>query len=95
MLEGDMEDLFLEAKKARDDGWPDSEWVFNRQGNAGQDIRGSWRIACIAAGVPELNFHDLRRTAGRNMRRTVVPQVNTNEDQRTQDGFDGKTLQYS
>jgi integrase len=40
-----------------------------------KDIRGSWRIACIAAGVPELNFHDLRRTAVRNMRRAGVPQV--------------------
>ena len=75
ILEGDMEDLLLEAKKARDDGWPDSEWVFNRQGTQVKDIRGSWRIACIAAGVSELNFHDLRRTAVRNMRRAGVPQV--------------------
>jgi hypothetical protein len=29
------------------------------------------------------------------MRRTGVAQVNTNEDQRTQDEFDGKTLQYN
>jgi integrase len=75
ILEGDMEDLLLEAKKARDDAWPNSEWVFNRQGKQVKDIRGSWRLACIATGVPELNFHDLRRTAVRNMRRAGVPQV--------------------
>lgn len=57
ILEGDMEDLLLEAKKARDDAWPNSEWVFNRQGTQAKDIRGSWRLACLAAasGLPQFD----------------------------------------
>jgi integrase len=55
--------------------WPDSPWVFNRHGRQIKDFRISWEDACKKAGVPNLNFHDLRRTAVRNMRRAGVPQV--------------------
>ncbi len=75
ILRGDMYDLLLAAKKERDQKWPSSPWVFNRQGKPIRDFRGGWERACIAAGVPDLNFHDLRRTAVRNMRRAGVPQV--------------------
>jgi integrase len=75
LLDGDMRDLLVAARKERDEQWPDSPWVFNRQGEPIKDFRGSWEAACKAAGVPELTFHDLRRTAVRNMRRAGVPQV--------------------
>jgi len=75
IVDGDMRDLLLASKKERDDSWPDSPWVFNRGGQQIKDFRGGWVNACKEAGVPDLNFHDLRRTAVRNMRRDGVPQV--------------------
>jgi hypothetical protein len=86
-------DLFLEAKKARDDGWPDSEWVFNRQGTQVKDIRGSWRLP---ASPPAFPISIFTTCAERRAEICAGPGIsgNTNEDQRIQDGFDGKTLQY-
>jgi integrase len=49
--------------------------VFHRDGVPIKEFRFTWRKACAAAGVPDLKFHDLRRTAVRNMRRSGVPQV--------------------
>ena len=75
ILDGDMRDLLLQAKRDRDRDWPESPWVFSRSGRQIKDFRGAWEDACQKAGVPDLNFHDLRRTAVRNMRRAGVPQV--------------------
>jgi integrase len=75
ILEGDMRRLLVEAKRDRDANHPACVWVFNRGGEPIRDFRASWEAACKRAGVPELNFHDLRRTAVRNMRRAGVPQV--------------------
>jgi integrase len=47
--------------------------VFTREdGKPVRDFRGSWVNACEAAKVPGLLFHDLRRTAARNLRRAGV-----------------------
>ena len=47
-------------------------WVFHRHGKQLSDIYTAWRRACRRAGVPELLFHDLRRSAVRNMERAGV-----------------------
>jgi len=42
--------------------------VFTRGIKPIRDFRKSWTNLCAAAGVPALLFHDLRRTAARNLR---------------------------
>jgi integrase len=71
ILEGDMKD-WLQWSHQNADG---CERVFHRDGVPFKEFRRSWQKACDAAGVPTLKFHDLRRTAVRNMRRAGVPQV--------------------
>ncbi len=49
------------------------DYVFTRvDGKRVKDFREQWRNACGTAGVPNLLFHDLRRTAARNLRRAGV-----------------------
>ncbi len=71
ILDGDMRS-WLSWSRDHSEGNPH---VFHNEGDDIRDFRGAWRIACKCAGVPELNFHDLRRTAVRNMRRAGVAQV--------------------
>ena len=47
-------------------------WVFHRRGAKVKDFRHAWRLAVEAAKLPGLLFHDLRRSAVRNMRRAGV-----------------------
>jgi integrase len=48
--------------------------VFTRGDKPVRDFRKSWENLCTAAGVPALLFHDLRRTAARNLRAAGVPE---------------------
>ena len=71
ILSGDMRTWLKWSEENANGG----DFVFHNVGMPIKDFRGAWRTACIAAGVPDLKFHDLRRTAVRNMRRAGVPQV--------------------
>lgn len=55
-------------RKRLREGQPDgcSSAAFHRDGVPIKAFRFTWRKACAAAGVPDLQFHDLRRTAVRN-----------------------------
>ena len=74
-LTGELYDVILNQKKMHDLRCPESDLVFsNKDGSMIKDFRKSWLRACREVGIVRL-FHDLRRTAVRNMVRAGVPEV--------------------
>jgi integrase len=78
-LDGSLWELIERRWKAREYQVQDgitavSPLVFHHRGKPLRDFRKSWAAACEKAKVPGRLFHDLRRTAVRNMIRAGVPQ---------------------
>jgi integrase len=78
MLEGDLAELIDRRWESRlfekDGDVRVTALVFHRDGKPVGDFKKSWATACRAAGAPDKLFHDLRRTAARNMVRAGVPE---------------------
>jgi integrase len=72
-IAGELVALLERRRKARVIGDRLSEWVFHRDGRRILEFRKSWAAACKRAGCSKL-FHDLRRSAVRDMIRSGVPQ---------------------
>jgi integrase len=71
---GEMREWLLIAKDIRDKKFPKCPWVFyTDEGDRLYWFRKSWTSACTRVGKPTFLFHDLRRSAVRNMERAGVP----------------------
>jgi integrase len=77
-LEGELAELLARRKAARRVKFNDtvmlSALIFHRKGEPIREFRKSWAKACKKAKIKRL-FHDLRRSACRNMLAAGVPQV--------------------
>lgn len=72
---GPMRECLLMQKSIREAKFPKCRYAFfGDKGDRIIDFRKAWLTACKTAGVEGLIFHDLRRSAARNMRRAGVPE---------------------
>lgn len=79
-IAGELAQLIERRKAARpvktDTGTVLAAFIFhNGQGQRVGDFRKAWRTACLKAGVPGRIFHDLRRSAVRDMVRSGTSQT--------------------
>lgn len=71
---GEMRHWLIMQKAIRDTKYPACPLVFHRHGKFIVDFRKAWRSATQRAGLSGKVFHDLRRSAIRNMREAGIPE---------------------
>lgn len=74
-LYGDLRHFLEMAKVERDLKHPHCKWVCAEDGKQIKCFKGEWAAATKSAGVPDLLFHDLRRTGVRNMVRAGISET--------------------
>ena len=70
-LDGELKEILRDQFIRRQLG---CAYVFHRNGKRVKSIRKAWNTACWQMGLGEKIFHDLRRTAIRNMVRAGIPE---------------------
>lgn len=69
---GELVEWLTMQRETRDALFPQCEHVFHRHGRPIKNFRKAWAAACEDAGLGGLLFHDLRRSAIRNMVRAGI-----------------------
>jgi len=73
-MHGEMSHWLEMQKAIRDAEFPTCLYVFHHEGNPIVDFRKAWKSATQRADLTGTLFHDLRRSAVRNMREAGIPE---------------------